>query len=242
MDGRRRRTRCGSSTGHMLPFHNLDDDKAPGFSVEVLRQVLRCHGPGRLLREFPLGSRLEDGAPRRDRWNCHGVAHQRPREDLLLPTSPLKYERWVLFVRTADIATLKFFLVQRSRRTRRRSPRIGSWRARANRPCRQSYGNSCASITTWLKRPVRRTASACWQVVASTTPSRTSPPEGGTSAAMGLIRKDRATVVAQRDRRRFLCMLHQGARFTLPGRGVLARIEGIQADRGVSSDIPQIFP
>jgi len=95
-------------TGHMLPFHNLDDDKAPGFSVEVLRQVFVAMDQDASFESFPW-DRAWRMAHRGAIDGIATVLRTSDREKICsFPDEPLKYERWVLFVRTADIATLKF--------------------------------------------------------------------------------------------------------------------------------------
>jgi hypothetical protein len=60
-------------------------------------------------------------------------------------------------------------------------------------------------------------------------------------AKMGLSGKIAPLFVSQRDRRRNLCLLQQGASFALVGGLVLARIEAIQADRRVQGDTAQVY-
>lgn len=90
------------------PFEHLSDEKAPGFSVEVLKQVLAAMGQDASFEAFPL--------------NCSWMMIARGEADGIFsswrtsererirsfPDEPLKQERWVFFVRTADIGKLKF--------------------------------------------------------------------------------------------------------------------------------------
>jgi polar amino acid transport system substrate-binding protein len=90
------------------PFENLRDDKAPGFSVEVLAQVFAAMGEDVSFEAFPFN---------RDwmmivRGEADGIfttfrASERERI-CSFPDEPLGQTRWVLFVRTADIGKLKF--------------------------------------------------------------------------------------------------------------------------------------
>ena len=86
-------------------------------------------------------------------------------------------------------------------------------------------------------------ASACWQPAASITRSRTSPSGCENIAAMGLSGKIEPLLSRSVIEDGYLCLLHQGARFARFGRCVLARVEAIQADRGVPGDISSMtFP
>jgi polar amino acid transport system substrate-binding protein len=94
--------------GHMLPFQNLDDEKAPGFSIEVLRQVFAAMNQDASFESFS----WERGwwmMRRGERDGMVTVLHTADRERICaFPDEPLKHESWVLFARTADIATSKF--------------------------------------------------------------------------------------------------------------------------------------
>ena len=95
-------------TDHMLPYEDLSDDKEPGFSVEVLRQVFAAMGQDASFETLP--------------WNCSWLTVARGESDGMFtvlrtnerericsfPDEPLKQQRWVFFVRTADVGRLKF--------------------------------------------------------------------------------------------------------------------------------------
>jgi polar amino acid transport system substrate-binding protein len=95
-------------TSRLLPFQNLDDDKTPGFSVEVLRRVFAAMDQDASFENFPW-DRSWRMMLRGERDGMVTVLPTSDRERICsFPDEPLKHERWVLFVRTADIATLKF--------------------------------------------------------------------------------------------------------------------------------------
>jgi polar amino acid transport system substrate-binding protein len=93
---------------HLLPFQDIDNDKAPGFSVEVLRQVLAAMGQDASFEDFPW-DRSWWMMRRGERDAMVTVLHTSDRERICsFPDESLKDEKWVLFVRAADIARLKF--------------------------------------------------------------------------------------------------------------------------------------
>jgi polar amino acid transport system substrate-binding protein len=95
-------------TSRLLPFQDLDDDKAPGFSVEVLRQVFTAMGQDASFESFPW-DRSWRMMLRGERDGMVTLLRASDRERICsFPDEPLKLERWVLFVRTADIARLGF--------------------------------------------------------------------------------------------------------------------------------------
>jgi polar amino acid transport system substrate-binding protein len=90
------------------PFEDLSDEKAPGFSVEVLRQVFDAMGQDASFETFP----------NRRSWTmlAHGKAdglfsgpRTAEREGICsFPDEPLIRDRWVFFVRAADAGRLTF--------------------------------------------------------------------------------------------------------------------------------------
>jgi polar amino acid transport system substrate-binding protein len=90
------------------PYEHLNDDKAPGFSVEVLRQVFAVMGQDASFEAFPFNRSWAEMV----RGEADGIFSE-PRSGeqqriCSFPDEPLKQERWVFFVRTADIGKLKF--------------------------------------------------------------------------------------------------------------------------------------
>lgn len=102
------------------PFENLLYDKAPvrdflndkapgpGFSVEVVREVFAAMGQEVSFEYFPV-SRSWTMVFRGERDGIFTVLRTSERELICsFPDEPLKLERWVFFVRTADAERLKF--------------------------------------------------------------------------------------------------------------------------------------
>ena len=95
-------------TDHLTPFEDLDNDTAPGFSVEVLRQVFAAMGQDASFENFPWdrGWRM---VYRGERDGMFTVLRTSERERICrFPGEPLKQEKWVFFVRSADVGKLKF--------------------------------------------------------------------------------------------------------------------------------------
>jgi polar amino acid transport system substrate-binding protein len=91
-----------------LPFEDLDDSKAPGFSVEVLRQVFAAMGHDASFEAFPR-NRSWTMVARGERDGIFSESRSSERERICaFPDEPLKQERWVFFIRTADVGKLKF--------------------------------------------------------------------------------------------------------------------------------------
>jgi polar amino acid transport system substrate-binding protein len=90
------------------PFEDLANDKAPGFSVEVLRQVFAAMGQDASFESFPW-RRSWMMVARGEADGIFSDSRSSERERICsYPDEPLKQERWVLFVRTADVGKLKF--------------------------------------------------------------------------------------------------------------------------------------
>jgi polar amino acid transport system substrate-binding protein len=95
-------------TDRLTPFEDLDDVKAPGFSVEVLRQVFAAMGQDASFENFPW-DRSWRMVYRGERDGIFTALRTSERERICyFPDEPLKQERWVFFVRTADAGKLKF--------------------------------------------------------------------------------------------------------------------------------------
>jgi polar amino acid transport system substrate-binding protein len=90
------------------PFEDLGDEKAPGFSVEVLRQVFAAMGQDTFFQAFP----NRRGWTMIARGEADGIfsgPRIGERERICsFPDEPLVHDRWVFFVRTADAGKLKF--------------------------------------------------------------------------------------------------------------------------------------
>src|SRR3984957_20406060 len=95
-------------TSHLLPFEDLSNDKAPGFSVEVLRQVFAAMDQGASFEAFPW-RRSWMMIARGEADGIFSDSRSAERERICsFPEESLKQERWVLFVRAADVGKLKF--------------------------------------------------------------------------------------------------------------------------------------
>jgi polar amino acid transport system substrate-binding protein len=95
-------------TDRLPPFEDLDNDKAPGFSIEVLRQVFAAMGQDASFESFPW-DRSWMMVHRGERDGMFTVLRTSERERICyFPDEPLKQERWVFFVRTTDVGKLKF--------------------------------------------------------------------------------------------------------------------------------------
>jgi polar amino acid transport system substrate-binding protein len=95
-------------TDHMLPYEDLSDDKEPGFSVEVLRQVFAAMGQDASFDTLPW-NRSWLTVARGESDGMFTVLRTNERERICsFPDEPLKQQRWVFFVRTADVGRLKF--------------------------------------------------------------------------------------------------------------------------------------
>jgi polar amino acid transport system substrate-binding protein len=95
-------------TFRLPPFTNLSDGNAPGFTVEVLRQIFAAMGQEVAFEELPLsrGWAMVLGG---ERDGIFGVVRTSERAQLCyLTDEPLGENRWVFFVRTADTERLKF--------------------------------------------------------------------------------------------------------------------------------------
>jgi polar amino acid transport system substrate-binding protein len=93
---------------HMLPYEDLNDDKKPGFSVEVLRQVFAAMGQDASFETLPW-NRSWLTVARGESDGMFTVLRNHERERICsFPDEPLKQQRWVLFVRTADVGRLSF--------------------------------------------------------------------------------------------------------------------------------------
>ena len=94
-------------TDHMRPYEQLDDDNAPGFTVEVLRQVFAAMGQDASFDGFP-AERSWLMVSRGESDGMFTVLRTDERERICtFPDEPLKQERWVFFIRTSDIGKLK---------------------------------------------------------------------------------------------------------------------------------------
>jgi len=95
-------------TDQLLPFENLSDADAPGFSTEVLKHVLAAMGQEASFEEFPWARALREVfRGQRDALFTALRTEERARF-CYFPDEPLLREKWVFFVRAADTGQLRF--------------------------------------------------------------------------------------------------------------------------------------
>ena len=95
-------------TDQLLPFENLSDTEAPGFSTEVLRQVFAAMGQEASFEELPWTRALRL-VFRGERDAVFTALHNDERARFCyFPNERLLREKWVFFVRAADAGRLKF--------------------------------------------------------------------------------------------------------------------------------------
>ena len=90
------------------PFEDLGDENAPGFSVEVLRQVFAAMGQDASFEAFP-NRRSWTMIARGEADGIFSGPRTAEREGICsFPDEPLIRDRWVFFVRAADAGRLTF--------------------------------------------------------------------------------------------------------------------------------------
>jgi polar amino acid transport system substrate-binding protein len=95
-------------TDQWIPYENLSDVEAPGFSTEVLTQVFAAMGQEASFEEFPW-ARAAGLVFRGERDAIFTAFRNDERERFChFPNEPLARDKWVFFVRTADAGKLKF--------------------------------------------------------------------------------------------------------------------------------------
>ena len=95
-------------TDQWIPYENLSDAAAPGFSTEVLKRVFATMGREFSFEEFPW-ARAAGLVFRGERDAIFTAFRNEERERFCyFPDEPLAHDKWVFFVRKADAGTLKF--------------------------------------------------------------------------------------------------------------------------------------
>jgi polar amino acid transport system substrate-binding protein len=90
------------------PFTNLNDDGAPGLSVEVLRQVFAAMGQDTSFEAFP-NRRSWTMIARGEAGGIFSGPRTSERQRICsFPDEPLVDDRWVFFVRAVEVERLKF--------------------------------------------------------------------------------------------------------------------------------------
>ena len=95
-------------TDQLLPFENLSDAEAPGFSTEVLKQVFAAMGQQASFEEFPWARALELVFRGEHDALFTALRNDERARFCYFPDEPLLREKWVFFVRAADAGKLKF--------------------------------------------------------------------------------------------------------------------------------------
>jgi polar amino acid transport system substrate-binding protein len=95
-------------TDSMRPYEQLGNVGAPGFSVEVLRHVFAAIGQDASFESFP-AERSWLMVARGESDGMFTVLRTNERERICtFSDEPLKQERWVFFIRAADVGKLNF--------------------------------------------------------------------------------------------------------------------------------------
>jgi polar amino acid transport system substrate-binding protein len=95
-------------TDQWIPYENLSDTEAPGFSTEVLRHVFGGMGNEASFEEFPW-ARAAELVFRGERDAIFTAFRNEERERFCyFPSEPLAHDKWVFFVRAEDAGRLKF--------------------------------------------------------------------------------------------------------------------------------------
>ena len=95
-------------TDQWIPYENLSDGEAPGFSTEVLKRVFTTMGRDASFEEFPW-ARAAGLVFRGERDAIFTAFRNDERERFChFPKEPLARDKWVFFVRAADAGKLKF--------------------------------------------------------------------------------------------------------------------------------------
>jgi len=95
-------------TDQWIPYENLSDAGAPGFSTEVLKHVFTSMGQEASFEEFPW-ARAMRLVFRGERDALFTAFHDEERARFCyFPKEPLARDKWIFFVRTADVGRLTF--------------------------------------------------------------------------------------------------------------------------------------
>jgi polar amino acid transport system substrate-binding protein len=95
-------------TDQWVPYENLSDAAAPGFSTEVLRGVFAAMKQEISFEEFPW-ARAAQLVFRGERDGIFTAFYNEERAQYChFPSEPLARDKWIFFVRTADVGRLRF--------------------------------------------------------------------------------------------------------------------------------------
>src|SRR5260221_14086433 len=95
-------------TDQWIPYENLSDAEAPGFSTEVLKRVFAAMGQEASFEEFPW-ARAAGLVFRGERDAIFTAFYNEERARFCyFPKEPLARDKWIFFVRTTDVGRLQF--------------------------------------------------------------------------------------------------------------------------------------
>jgi polar amino acid transport system substrate-binding protein len=95
-------------TDQWVPYENLSDARAPGFSTEVLKGVFASMKQDVSFEEFPW-ARAAQLVFRGERDGIFTAFYNEERARYChFPSEPLARDKWIFFVRSADAARLRF--------------------------------------------------------------------------------------------------------------------------------------
>ena len=95
-------------TDQWIPYENLSDAEAPGFSTEVLTRVFASMRQDVSYEEFPW-ARAARLVFRGEREGLFTAFYNEERARFChFPKEPLARDKWIFFVRTADVGRLRF--------------------------------------------------------------------------------------------------------------------------------------
>jgi polar amino acid transport system substrate-binding protein len=95
-------------TDQLIPFENLSDVEAPGFSTEVLKHVFAAMDQEASFEEFPWARALELVFRGERDALFTALRNDERARFCYFPDAPLLRQKWVFFVRAADAGRLKF--------------------------------------------------------------------------------------------------------------------------------------
>src|SRR5258708_39605654 len=94
-------------TDQWVPYENLSDAEAPGFSTEILKHIFAAMGQEASFEEFPW-ARAAGLVFRGERDAIFTAFYNEERARFCyFPKEPLARDKWVFFVRTADVGMLR---------------------------------------------------------------------------------------------------------------------------------------
>ena len=96
------------STDNWVPYENIGDKDAPGFSTEVVRYVLKTMNTEASIREFPWARALENVYKGKTDALFSAFFDYERSQNCYFPNEPLTVAKYVLFIQSQDAEKLKF--------------------------------------------------------------------------------------------------------------------------------------